>query len=154
MCRSTWRLRLIDPVPQSITDRYNSGQIITLPYNPGAYLDWRSDLASLVLLLYEIKTGDRPFTHLGALNYDALTHDVLRAALAELKNCMENVVPAVSRMADGLFTPGNRHDATTRHGPRCLRLFSRFILTDGCKVRSISTQRYFPRARVTLSPRV
>ena len=38
-------MRLIDPVPSE--DTYH---LVSLPYNPGAYLDWSCDLASIYLL--------------------------------------------------------------------------------------------------------
>ena len=52
-------MRLIDPVPSE--DTYH---LVSLPYNPGAYLDWRCDLASIYLLLIEISSGRRPFERL------------------------------------------------------------------------------------------
>lgn len=79
-------MRLIDPVP--IGDDYH---LVSLPYNPGAYLDWSCDLASIYLLLIEISSGRRPFERLAG-DY------VVRpgSPVAVLNNVISEVTPGLA----------------------------------------------------------
>ena len=63
---SGWRLRLIDPVPKPTQAK----GIMALPYNPAAFIDFRADFASVILLIREILDGRRPFDRLRGVNGD------------------------------------------------------------------------------------
>lgn len=63
---SGWRLRLIDPVPKPTQAK----GIMALPYNPAAFIDFRADFASIILLIREILDGRRPFDRLRGVNGD------------------------------------------------------------------------------------
>lgn len=81
--------------------------ILTLPYNPGRFLDWRADLASVCLLLHELKFRERLFNRLRYTGIEVSEKFPVTSITRQLVATCHNLLQ-VAEQGGALFTASYR----------------------------------------------